>query len=361
MSICNLVSSRRSFLKRAVPITAGGLAALRLAGPALAQQRARMPRAEDPKVSPANGSIWNHEYWAQKGKTKLYLFRKRHHAPDPGQPAPPVLFLVHGSSISSRSTFDLSVPGHGEYSLMNAFAEFGFDVWTMDFEGYGRSSPAEGNSNIADGVQDLNAAMEILERETGQQRYHFFGESSGALRAGAFAMAHPERIDRLVLTALTYTGAGSPTLANRAKQLEYYRTHKLRLRDRKMIRSIFTRDKVGTSDPAVAEALADAELKFGDMVPTGTYLDMTAHLPIVDPQKLHAPVLIVRGEYDGIASQEDLLNCFSKLASSERQFVVLAGAAHSLVLCTNRRQLWHVTRAFLEMPPRLDSLRGQPA
>jgi hypothetical protein len=44
-----------------------------------------------------------------------------------------------------------------------------------------------------------------------------------------------------------------------------------------------------------------AELPFGDSVPTGTYLDMSANLPVVDPLKVHAPVLLVRGEYDGIA------------------------------------------------------------
>lgn len=361
MGISNLRSSRRSFLKSAGPTIAGGFAALNLTGEAFARQAAGAPSATGSETASANPHIWSHDYWAQKGDVKLYMFRKRLGAPKPGQPGLPVLFLVHGSSISSRSTFDLTVPGHGEYSMMNKFAEYGFDVWTMDFEGYGRSSPADGNSNIADGVRDLAAAMEVLERETGQQRYHFFGESSGALRAGAFAMAHPERIHRLVLAAFTYTGQGSPTLANRAKRLDFYRTHKLRTRDRNMIRSIFTRDKVGTSDPAVAEALANAELKFGDTVPTGTYLDMTANLPIVDPLKLHAPVLIARGEYDGIASQEDLMNFFSKLASSERQFVVFAGAAHSLVLCSNRRQFWHVTRAFLEMPPRLDALRGPAA
>ena len=75
------------------------------------------------------------------------------------------------------------------------------------------------------------------------------GESSGALRAAAFAMARPERVDRLVLNAFTYTGRNSPTLAKRAEQLEYFRTHNRRLRDRAMIRSIFTRDHPGTSDP----------------------------------------------------------------------------------------------------------------
>src|ERR1700726_2837593 len=126
------------------------------------------------------GEMWSSEYWANKGDVKLYMYRKRVGAPKAGESLP-VLFLVHGSSISARPTFDLTVPGKGEYSLMDAFARWGFDVWTMDFEGYGKSSRTEGNSNIADGVEDLKAAIPVVARETGQQRYHVFGESSGAL------------------------------------------------------------------------------------------------------------------------------------------------------------------------------------
>jgi alpha-beta hydrolase superfamily lysophospholipase len=296
------------------------------------------------------GKIWSGEYWAKKGDVPLYLFRKRMDAPKPGQSSLPVLFLVHGSSISSRPSFDLTVPGRGEYSVMNTFAQWGFDVWTMDHENYGRSGRTEGNSDIASGVEDLKAALELVTKETGRQRIHMFGESSGALRAGAYAMARPDRIDRLIFGAFTYKGENSPTLTERAKQLDYYRTHNRRLRDRAMIRSIATRDKAGTSDPAVMEHLADQELKFGDQVPTGTYLDMTANLPVVDPAKVLAPVLLVRGEYDGIATVDDLAEFYKRLPNGDRQFVILPGTAHSVALGVNRQLFWHVMRAFLSMP-----------
>ena len=45
--------------------------------------------------------------------------------------------------------------------MMDAFARYGFDVWTMDHEGYGRSSRTDGNSDIASGVEDLKAAMVV--------------------------------------------------------------------------------------------------------------------------------------------------------------------------------------------------------
>ena len=303
-----------------------------------------------PAHSGSSGSIWSNEYWAKKGDVSLYMFRKRIGAPKSGQPALPVLFLVHGSSVSSRPSFDLTVPGHGEYSVMNTFAHYGFDVWTMDHENYGRSSRTESNSDIASGVEDLKAGVGLITRETGRSKIHMFGESSGGLRAGAYAMARPEKIDRLVLSAFTYKGEGSPTLTQRAKQLDYYKTHNRRLRDREMIRSIFTRDKPGTSDAALAEVVADQELKFGDQVPTGTYLDMTAHLPVVDPTKVLAPVLLIRGEYDGIATVDDLVDFFKLLPNGDRQFVILPGLAHSVVSGLNRQLFWHAMRAFLTLP-----------
>jgi pimeloyl-ACP methyl ester carboxylesterase len=320
---------------------------MKLAGAGLAASPFALRTAA---AQPAPEKTWSADYWAKKGSVSLYLFRKRPGAPAKGEPDRPVLFLVHGSSVSSRPTFDLSVPGKGEYSLMNVFAGYGFDVWTMDHESYGRSSRTEGNSDIRSGAEDLLAGSALVARETGQKRVHFMGESSGALRAAAFAVAHPERVDRLVLMSFTYTGAGSPTLQKRAEQVEYFRTHNRRKRDREMIRSIFTRDKPGSADLAVAEAMADAELPFGDTIPTGTYLDMTANLPVVDPRKVLAPTLVVRGEYDGIATEQDLLDFYRKLPNPDRQFSILPGLAHSLALGINRKLFWHCARAFLESP-----------
>ncbi len=297
---------------------------------------------------PRADELWSAEYVARKGDVSLALYRKRIGPPQAGER--PVLFLVHGSSVSAKPSFDLTVPGRGEYSLMNVFAGYGFDVWTMDHEGYGKSARTAGNSDVASGVEDLKAASEVVVRETGQPRAHFYGGSSGALRAAGFAMARPERVDRLILEAFTWTGKGSPTLGKRAEQVDYYRTHNRRPRGRDMIRSIFTRDKPGTSDPAVAEALADAELPFGDTIPTGTYLDMTANLPVVDPRRVKAPVLMVRGEHDGIATEDDLLEFFRRLPNPDRQFIVLAGASHAVALGLSRGQLWHVVRAFLTLP-----------
>ncbi len=287
------------------------------------------------------------EYWAKKEAVKLYVYRKRIAGAVAGAP---VLFLVHGSSASGRSSFDLCVPGRNDYSLMDHFAGLGYDVWTMDHEGYGRSDRTDSNSNIASGALDLAAAMAIVEKETGQKQVFMYGGSSGALRAALYAQQNPGRVNRLMVSALVYTGAGSPTLAKRREKVEEYRASPRRKVDRAFIHSMFTRDKPGTSEMIAADALADAELPLGDSVPTGTYLDMCANLPVIDPVKIDCPVCIIRGEFDGIAAEPDLLDFFGKLPSKDKQFVFISGLAHAATLGINRHKFWHAMESFMSMP-----------
>jgi alpha-beta hydrolase superfamily lysophospholipase len=139
-------------------------------------------------VAPAeDGPIWSAEYWAKKGDVSLNLWRKRVGAPTQGERPLPLLFLVHGSSNSARSSYDLTLPGKGEYSFMNVFARYGYDVWTLDHDGYGYSGSSGNNSDIASSVEDLKAAIPVVAQETGQTRMNFYGTSSGAIRAAAFA------------------------------------------------------------------------------------------------------------------------------------------------------------------------------
>jgi alpha-beta hydrolase superfamily lysophospholipase len=297
------------------------------------------------------GDIWSQQYWARKGDVKLNLWRKRVGAPKPGEPTLPVLFLVHGSSLSARSSYDLTVPGNDEYSMMNVFAGYGYDVWTMDHDGYGYSGSSGNNSDIASSVDDLKAAMEILASETGRGKYHFYGESSGAIRAGAFAQSQPERVDRLILTAFTYKGTGAAEIERRQQQVDELRSSPRRKRDANMIRSIFSRD--GHPDiygPAMVDALVATEMKFGDTIPSGTYLDMAANLPLVDPTKVISPVLMTRGEWDGNSTNDDLLDFFRQLPNGDRQYSILPNMAHSEGFNKNRQLLWYTMKNFLAAP-----------
>ena len=59
------------------------------------------------------------DLWAKKGDVDLYMHRKyKADSPTPRS----VLVLVHGSSQAARTSVDIDVPGHGEYSTMKTFA-----------------------------------------------------------------------------------------------------------------------------------------------------------------------------------------------------------------------------------------------
>ena len=215
--------------------------------------------------------------------------------------------------IPALSSFDLAVPGAGEYSTMNVFARLGFDVWTMDHENYGRSSRTEGNSDIASGVEDLIAATALVIRETGPAADALHGRVLGrvARRGLCDGPARTRRspgAERLHLYRQEFADLGEACRA--ARLFPHPQPSTARPRDDPQ--HLHPRPS-GDQRSGVAEALADAELVFGDQVPTGTYLDMTANLPVVDPAKVEAPVMIVRGEHDGIASEEDLLDFFRQL------------------------------------------------
>jgi alpha-beta hydrolase superfamily lysophospholipase len=290
------------------------------------------------------------EHWAKKGAVDLYLYRKR--LLGSGQDAAkPVVFLVHGSTFSSRGSYDLQVPGRTDYSMMDYLAERGFDVWTMDHEGYGFSSRTGGHAGIMVGVEDLQAALPVVEKVTGKAGVAMHGQSSGAIRAAAFAMASPQRVERLVLDAFTYTGENAPEIERRRKVADQYRANPRRPITLASIQRIFDRDKPGTSEPEVPKALADFELKFGNEVPSGTYLDMAVNLPMVDPLRVTCPVAMLRAEHDGNASEEELLRFYATLPNKDKQFVMLAGIVHSGGLGINRHRLWHAVHAFLSYPP----------
>jgi len=296
------------------------------------------------------------EFWADKNGVRLWVYRKRLEGAAPKQK----LFCVHGSSYSGKTMFDLQVPERDDYSMMDHFARLGYEVWTMDHEGYGHSQRTASNSDIQSGVEDLKAAMGVIEKAGGSAKLAFFGQSSGALRAARFANQHPDHVEKLALDAFVWTGKGAPTLAERAKQTDRWRSNSRRKVDADFYRSVFTRDHSGAAEPMLGEVIAEQELKYGDSVPTGTYLDMVTRLPLVDPEKVMCPTLIVRAEHDGIATDEDILAFFAKLPNPDKQIVKIGGLAHTAILGVNRARFYHALHAFDTMPGRID-LKGARA
>jgi pimeloyl-ACP methyl ester carboxylesterase len=286
------------------------------------------------------------EHFTERDGARLFLWQKQ----GPDRSAGTILF-VHGSSMASQPTFDLKVPGRPDSSAMDWFAARGFACWSVDMEGYGRSTKdRDNNADISRGADDCFAAATYIRRLSGDRPLLVYGISSGALRAALFAQRHPELVARLALDAMVWTGDGSPTLAERRKRLPEFQAKNRRPIDRAFIHSIFNRDHPGTADKETIEAFATAILALDDSVPTGTYVDMCAKLPVVDPEKILTPTLILRGEYDGIASMEDLLEFYARLPNPDKQFSVMPGIAHASLQQKNYRIVYHLLHNFFQQP-----------
>ena len=290
------------------------------------------------------------DHWTTKdnGAAKLFMFNKCDG--DPAKAVGTILF-VHGSSMAGQPTFDLQVPGRPFSSSRDYFASIGFDVWTVDMEGYGRSTKdRDNNAPISQGADDCYAAAQYIQKLRGNKQFMVYGISSGALRAAMFAERHPELVARLALDAFVWTGEGSPTLAERKKKLPDFIKINRRPMSKPFIHSVFDRDHPDTAERNVIEAFADAVVALDDSVPTGTYVDMCSRLPVVNPDKITVPTLIMRGQHDGIASMEDLIKFFEKLPNPDKQFTVMSGISHASFQQKNYMMVYHILASFFTQP-----------
>jgi pimeloyl-ACP methyl ester carboxylesterase len=288
-------------------------------------------------------AVIGESHWTRKGDVRLFLWEKFVGSPQ-GKPA---ALFVHGSSMASQPTFDLTVPGRPDSSVMDWFARRGFVCWCVDMEGYGRSDKTRDiYCDIANGADDLAAATDYIATTRGVRSFMTYGISSGALRAALFAERHPGRVARLALDAFVWTGEGAPTLMQRRKKLPEFLAQKRRPIDRAFVYSIFERDHPECAEKRVVDAFADAILALDDSMPNGTYIDMCSKLPVVDPTKLAIPTLVMRGQYDGIAAFDDLIEFFKRLPNADKQFTVMPGISHASFQQKNYRMVYDILHAW---------------
>jgi pimeloyl-ACP methyl ester carboxylesterase len=115
-----------------------------------------------------------------------------------------VAILVHGATWSGQPDFDLQI---GDYSLMDAMARAGYDVWAIDIHGYGKSDKTDKDwSDTASAALDLDAAVEHVCALRQVAQVKLLGWSWGAMITGVYATAHPRRVARLILYGAAWKG-----------------------------------------------------------------------------------------------------------------------------------------------------------
>ncbi|HTE45318.1 MAG TPA: alpha/beta fold hydrolase [Gemmatimonadaceae bacterium] len=160
-----------------------------------------MPRDLTPQLD-----LREEHHWIAGPRESLTLFLRRL-KPLQDEPAGVVLY-VHGATFPSALSIAHRFEG---FSWRDALCAAGFDVWGLDFHGFGESDASPDMSEAADAhpplgsAEDAEAQLEAALRfelaRTGALRLSIIAHSWGGMPACRVPAAHPSSIERLVLFA----------------------------------------------------------------------------------------------------------------------------------------------------------------
>jgi pimeloyl-ACP methyl ester carboxylesterase len=291
------------------------------------------------------------------------LFLRHLPPPAPAEDGAKIVLYVHGGTFPSALSIAHRFEGR---SWRDTLCASGFDVWGLDFLGFGASDPYPAMAAPADRTgplglaedasRQIEAAVRFITAQHGVSRISLIAHSWGTIAAGRFAGACPDLVDRLV-----FFGPISRRSANGAAQR--FPAWRLVSLDDQWTR--FTVDVPGGEAPVLPRRRFDAwgeryldsdaesrtRAPASVKVPSGPWQDIAdacAGRLAYDPGLIVAPIAIVRGEWDSLIGDADARWLFDALrAAPIRRDVKIARATHLMHLEDNRYALYREAETFL--------------
>jgi pimeloyl-ACP methyl ester carboxylesterase len=278
------------------------------------------------------------------------------------------LLFVHGATYPSDTMFDLKIDGE---SWMDSIARHGYDVYSMDVRGYGRSTrppemerPARDSPPVVttdDGVRDFGAVVDHIRERRGVARGILMGWSWGTVIAGAFAAANPDKLERLVMYAPLWLRR-IPGRLRVDGQLGAYRSVTFEAAKQRWLSGVAADSQKALIPPGVLEAWWNANME-ADAVgakmsppavraPNGLLLDALkyweADTRYYDPSAIQVPTLLVVGDWDVDTPAYMAQAILTRLGSSQKRLVIVGEGTHHLMLERNREQMFREVQTFLD-------------
>ena len=285
------------------------------------------------------------EHWVERNGVRLHVWEKYVDSPA----AKKVVVLAHGSATAGRESFDLQVPGKPSYSLMDALARAGFDVFALDARGFGRSTRPEGHMTTKEASDDLGAVVDHVLALRGVPKVNLVGWSWGTQYGGMFVTAHPGKVDRYVSYAQMHVD--SPDLARRRPLVETYRRAAyVTIPEAGWKPRFASMTPAEVNDPEVIDAFARAAVQAEPRTPLGPQLDLTTTMPMVHPKLIPVPVLLIHGQYDDVSDPDGLFPFFRQLPNPYKRYTVVPDAGHMMHLQKGHRLFQHEVVQFFRAP-----------
>lgn len=274
-----------------------------------------------------------------------------------------VVVFAEGSAVPTAGNAAFKIDG---ISWMDRLALKGFDVWSLDYLGYGESSRYRDSDlatfpgRAADCATQLAYAVKLILAKRRIEKLSIIGDSFGSLVAGVYASRSPEAVDKLILFAPITPVAQATADEPRAPASQFhlvtpedlwqlYATWLPRGDYVGVDRDFFL--KAWGSKYLGTDAASRRRTPPSVMIPAGPDLDTVdiqrGRFPY-DPALIKASTLIIFGEWDSVATEEGGRRLFDLLSGTrDKRRIVIGRATHVLQLESSRHVLYREVETFL--------------
>jgi len=302
-----------------------------------------------------------------------------------------VVLFVHGAGTPAEVSFD--VP-HGDFSWMAYLANAGFDVFSMDMTGYGRSTrppamadpcnlPKAQQAQFVPGVipapcapshptaittlesdwADIGAVVDHLRSLRGVDQVALIGWSQGGPRTAGYALRNPAKVSRLFVLAPAYAremanGPPNPTATADGQMNAQSRADFVKNWDRQV--GCAGQYDAATSDAIFNDMLASDPVaaKWGPGVRRSPNVTSWGFNQATAP-KLQVPYAMVTGEHDKQVAPERVRTLYEDLGSSDKVLIDLACSSHNAMWEKNHLLLFKASLEWLRDGRINGTSRGQ--
>jgi pimeloyl-ACP methyl ester carboxylesterase len=315
---------------------------------------------------------------AMAGQTAQIYVRERvaEGVKNPG--AGRVVLFVHGAGTPAEVAFDVPF---GDYSWMAYLAKEGFDVFSMDTTGYGRSTrPAPMNdpcnlseeqqqqfvpslmpapckpsypgqlTTIASDWHDIDAVVDYIRTLRSVPKVSLVAWSLGGPRAGGYAAQHPEKVNKVVLLAPAYNRDAPAEAPPLPRPGTVFNTQSRSEFDANWDRQIGCENQV---DPRVRDAVW-AEMLASDPVGAkwGSGVRRAPSTTTWGFNKamiggIKTPTLMIAAVHDRQVTPDRVRTAYDDLGATDKVLIDLGCASHNAMWETNHLQMFQASLEWL--------------
>lgn len=275
------------------------------------------------------------------------------------------ILLLHGFSFPSALSFGFKM---NNYSWIDNFSENGYDVYALDFLGYGNAdrypemeislSDTKPVGRAMDVCKDVDKAIDLILQKTGKTKVYLIGHSWGGSVAALYSTKFAGKVAKLVLFA-ALTQREDTTVIEKIEGSFKMMTPDERIT---LMKNLTPEKKICQLEPEVftewgytwlqSDALAKKLKSNSVRFPSGPLQDIEDMLhgkAYYNPVDVKVPVLIIRGEWDKYPDNTDDEKLFVSLENAPyKKYVVIEKGTHVMHLEKSRYQLYDETLRFLK-------------